>query len=304
MKVLRTNSAQSSVIDTEDWALFVRRTFIFMSNRSLSRGWALLSHQTKVEMEPPKRLDLGYSLKNIPIPSPTIYTTRLIEKVENLIKRMRWKAFFFLKNDQIDEEQDCKEKFGFRTRKCPPRIEELEAFEDDLLKMIEDLRFRNTSNALQKQLRQDIEKIKGSKDVIVPADKTRNLYAVNKTQYEKLLRENITKAYKLAPACTHDDINKEAKGIAQRLEILERMNCMARNEAFITLKDHKEIFSNALPCRLINPAKSEIGRISKTTLDRILTAVNQKLQMNTVNPEYFVCMLFSYISYAPPSVRK
>ena len=73
---------------------------------------------------------------------------------------------------------------------------------------------------------------------------------------------------------------KEAKGIAQRLEIAERMNCMARNEAFITLKDHKHNLSNALPCRLTNPAKIEIGRISKTTPDSILTAVNQKLQLN------------------------
>ena len=43
---------------------------------------------------------------------------------------------------------------------------------------------------------------------------------------------------------------------------------------------HKDNFSNALPCRLINPAKSEIGKISKTTLGWILTAVNQKKQLN------------------------
>ena len=158
-------------------------------------------------MDPPKRLDLGYSLKNIPIPSPTAYTTRLIEKVEDLIKRMRWRAFFFLKNEQAEEEQDRKERFGFRTRKCPPRIEELEAFENDLLKIIEDLQFRKTSNELQERLRQDTERIKKSKDVIVPADKTRNLYAVGKTRYEKLLCENITKAYKPAPARTYDEIN-------------------------------------------------------------------------------------------------
>ena len=185
---------------------------------------------------------------------------------------------FFLSQEWSDRRGTGSQgEVGFRTRKCPPRIEELEAFEDDLLKMIKDLWLRNTSNALQKQLRQDIERIYGSKDVIVPADKTRNLYAVSKTQYEKLLRENITEAYKLASACTYDDINKEAKGIAQRLEIAERKNCMATNEAFITLKDHKDDFSNALPWRLINPAKSEIGRILKTTLDRILTAVNQKV---------------------------
>ena len=71
----------------------------------------------------------------------------------------------------------------------------------------------------------------------------------------------------------------EAKGFAQRLEIAERMNYMVKNEAFVTLNDQKHNFSNALPCRLTIPAKSDIGRISKTTLNRILTAVNQKLQL-------------------------
>ena len=53
-------------------------------------------------MDAPKRLDLGYSLKNIPLPSPDTYTARLIEKVEDLIKRMRWRAFFFLRSYMID----------------------------------------------------------------------------------------------------------------------------------------------------------------------------------------------------------
>ena len=38
---------------------------------------------------------------------------------------------------------------------------------------------------------------------------------------------------------------------------------MAKREASITLKDHKENFKNSLPCRLINPAKSEMGLVSK-----------------------------------------
>ena len=119
------------------------------------------------------------------------------------------------------------------------------------------------------------------KEIIVRADKTRNLYAITKTSYDKLLRDNITKSYKQAPAQTYTDIN-EAKDIAHSLELSDRMNCLARKEAFITLKDHKENFTNALPCRLIkyNPAKSEMGRVSKAVIDRILQAVDQKLQLN------------------------
>ena len=51
-------------------------------------------------------------------------------------------------------------------------------------------------------------------------------------------------------------------------------------QAYITLKDHKENFTTALPCRLINPAKSNIGVISKSILDRILADIQRKLQVN------------------------
>ena len=48
---------------------------------------------------------------------------------------------------------------------------------------------------------------------------------------------------------------------------------MAQKETFITLKDHKDNFANKPMCRLINPSKQEIGKISKKLLDDI----NQKL---------------------------
>ena len=73
------------------------------------------------------------------------------------------------------------------------------------------------------------------------------------------------------------------------------MNCLARKEAFITLKDHKENFSNALPCRLINPAKSEMGRVSKAVLDRVLHAVDQKLHLNLLRNTAAVTEWFTKI---------
>jgi len=51
---------------------------------------------------------------------------------------------------------------------------------------------------------------------------------------------------------------------------------MAKRQAFITLKDHKDNFQNKPTCKLINPAKSEIGRISKQILDNINTTIRQK----------------------------
>ena len=42
------------------------------------------------------RVRFDYSMKNIPIPKPQAYMTKLIEKTEDLIRRMRWKAHFFM----------------------------------------------------------------------------------------------------------------------------------------------------------------------------------------------------------------
>ena len=55
---------------------------------------------------------------------------------------------------------------------------------------------------------------------------------------------------------------------------------IAERQAFISLKDHKENFANNPTCRLINPAKSEIGRIGKQILQRINTVVRNKTSLN------------------------
>ena len=45
-----------------------------------------------------ERINLGYSLKNIPIPSQKSYLKSFISKVDSFIHRIRWKAFFFERN--------------------------------------------------------------------------------------------------------------------------------------------------------------------------------------------------------------
>ena len=48
------------------------------------------------------------------------------------------------------------------------------------------------SNTFQEELSNDIRQIKCTNKGIVPADKTRNLYKVEKEDYKKYLRDNIT----------------------------------------------------------------------------------------------------------------
>ena len=149
----------------------------------------------KLKMDQPKRLNIDYSLKNIPIPSADSYKRRLIEKVESVIRRMRWKAFFFLKgSEEVEDEGQENNNYGLcKTKACPPQVEELKPFENDLLRMVEGISFRNMSDPFQAKMKADIKDIRNSKEVIVRADKTRNLYRVEQDHYSKLLRDNVTK---------------------------------------------------------------------------------------------------------------
>ena len=58
-----------------------------------------------------------YSTKNILIPPRNSYFKSLIEKVESVIKRMRWKAFIFDRNEQDNNYAIHNDNFGFKSRK-------------------------------------------------------------------------------------------------------------------------------------------------------------------------------------------
>ena len=55
-------------------------------------------------------------------------------------------------------------------------------------------------------------------------------------------------------------VNKQAKKIAEKLNINDRIKKIQESEAYITVKDHKKGFPNNPSFRLINPSKSDIGR--------------------------------------------
>ena len=55
---------------------------------------------------------------------------------------------------------------------------------------------------------------------------------------------------------------------------------MKKREGFISLKDHKENFQNNPKCRLIDLAKSDSGKISKSILDKLNTKLGSILNAN------------------------
>ena len=92
---------------------------------------------------------------------------------------------------------------------------------------------------------------------------------MSKDTYTKHLTETVTKTYKQCSRKKVKNINYNSKLIAQELSIDDRVEKMLETEAYITVKDHKEGFPHILSFRLLNPSKSDIGKISKNILDRI-----------------------------------
>ena len=96
-----------------------------------------------------------------------------------------------------------------------------------MFQLVENVTFKQVRSAFQDKLRRDVKSINSSKKVLVFADKTRNLYEMDKGQYEKMLRENITKTYRKADDKTEENINHELKHIADKLEVSDRVEKMA-----------------------------------------------------------------------------
>ena len=86
-----------------------------------------------------------YSIKNIPVKSKRLYLKILIDKVELLINRMRWKALFF------EYESENTFNYGSKTHKCPPT------------KMISNVQLRRVNNDFQNKLKNDIRSIQSIK---------------------------------------------------------------------------------------------------------------------------------------------
>ena len=159
----------------------------------------------RINME---KINFNQSLKNIPIPSKSSYQLKLFDKIESVIKHIRWKAHFFMSSNVIECD---KESFGFKSKNCPAQIKELEAFKKDLLDIIKSIKIRNINNKFQNLMKADITKVKTLPNVFIPTDKTTNMYELSPTKYEKLLTNNITKTYNKLTPCLENAINLKAK---------------------------------------------------------------------------------------------
>ena len=95
-----------------------------------------------------------------------------------------------------------------------------------------------------------------------------NIYKITKKDYEKIIHENFTKKYKEVNMSSPKRINRKGRKIAKTFDFSDRVDTMAKQECFLTLKDHKKDYTTNPKYRLLNPTKSELGKISKQILQK------------------------------------
>ena len=228
-----------------------------------------------------EKVNFGYSIKNIPIPPERTYLLQLMEKVEMVITRMRWKAIHFNNNDSRDNiKEENTEWYGLKSPYSPRQVKELIPFENDLVELIRNIKFRKIRNTFQGKLKEDIKLFKKSNKTMPFADKTSNMYRLTKEEYDQLIMNSITSTYKKANNNIKKQINMTRKNLMRDKEVIKQMEKNEEGNSFITIKDHKENFDNHPTARLINPAKNELGRISKLILDKINKKISQKSELN------------------------
>ena len=214
----------------------------------------------------------------------------MMAKTEQFIQRIRWKAFFFL---NPDVKKSNIKTYGFKTAKTAPHVMEIKKFEHDLYEIVTNIKFTDFRSTFQRNIAQDVRNINKDEELYLIADKTTNIYKVSEDKYRQLLLNNVTSVYQQTTQTAIHDINREASAIAHKLEIADRIETLAENKAFITIKDHKDNFENNPKCRLINPAKSQIGKISKQIIDSINAEIRESLELRQWQSTQQVLQWFS-----------
>lgn len=123
--------------------------------------------------------------------------------------------------------------------------------------------------------------LKSKEKLLIPADKTTNLYRMDAPTHNHLRyrhNKNATKKHQ-ATLQTPYIISAEKKDCPETHATLTELTQLTKKipKTLITLKDHKPNFKNNPTCRLINPAKSEMGRISKQYCKHIIQKINAKV---------------------------
>ena len=191
---------------------------------------------------------------------------------------MRWKAYFFSIQLTIQKRREGR-NMGLKLRNTP-HIKEMDKFEAEMIGMVKEIKFRKMRNNIQQKRYEDMRRFKESEKIFVKSDKSGNLYEIEKEKYKQMISKEVVKNYKKAPPDLEKELNNEAKMLAHKLGIVDRVEKYNAKNCFIAIKDHKSNFKSNPECRLINPAKTQIGWISKIIVQEICESLRLALNIN------------------------
>ena len=165
-----------------------------------------------------EKVNLGYPIKNIPIPSDRTYLLQLMEKAKMVITKMWWKAIHFNNNDSVDSnKEENTEWYGIKSPYGPRQVKELIPFENDFVELIRNIKFRKIRNTFQEKLKEDINVTKESNKTMTFTDKTSNMYQSIKEQYDQLIMNSTTSTNRKA----NNNIKKQINMARENLMIQE-----------------------------------------------------------------------------------
>ena len=109
------------------------------------------------------------------------------------------------KNKGDGTQNEISSRYGVKSNICPPQVKDLIAFEEDMIDLLHQIRFRKVKSNFQRKLNKDLKTIKS----LTPADKTSNMYKLTKDECSHLLDKAVSATYKKATKGIEDIINKE-----------------------------------------------------------------------------------------------
>ena len=106
-------------------------------------------------------------------------------------------------------------------------------FEEDMINIIQNIKFKDIKCQFQNGLNQDIKSVKNDNGLFDKANKSTNFYKLETTKDNQLLEANITKTYKKAYKNQLPKIDAEAKAVTKKLEIDNQVEATTTKEALL-----------------------------------------------------------------------
>ena len=102
--------------------------------------------------------------------------------------------------------------------------------------MVKEIKFRKMRNNIQQKRDEDMRRFNESEKIFVKSDKSGNLYEIEKEKYKQMIFKEVVKNYKKAPPDLEKELNNEAKMLAHKLGIVDRVEKIQYQELFYYYK--------------------------------------------------------------------